>query len=122
MPPTEILINLLLSCFSIGLTAVVGFVVKSISDRNEKRDRKEEEREKKRRVEHEALKLGVQAILRSLIIEAEIKSTKDGYISAEEKNNVELMYKAYHGLGGNGVATAAHKHIMDLPITGESHV
>ena len=128
MPPKEIIINLLLSSFSIVLTGIVGWVVYGIRARNEKRDQQEElrqkaleEREEKQRAEYAALKLGVQAILRDRIIQAEIKATTDGGITAEEKSNVELMYKAYHGLGGNGVASAAYHHVIDLPLTGDGH-
>lgn len=121
MPPKEIMINLLLSSFSIVLTAVVGWVVYGIRARNERRDKQEEEREEKRRIEHDALKSGVQAILRTLIIDAEIQSTLRGTITAEEKTNIEMMYKAYHDLGGNGVATAAYKHVLDMPLSGDTH-
>lgn len=46
--------------------------------------------------------------------------SKEG-VTAEQKTNVELMYKAYHQLGGNGIVTNVYQHIMDMPLVGESN-
>ena len=122
MPPKEIVINIILSFVNVCLTVGVGWFFKSMVDRSKQRDKEEAEQEEKRRIEHQALKSGVQAILRTMIINAELDSTTKGNITAEEKTNIEMMYRAYHDLGGNGVATAAYKHIIDMPLAGDGHV
>lgn len=127
MSPTEILINMGLSMFSIVVSAGIGIIVKSIVDRNRRKDaidderaRRFQENEEKHKAEYDALKSGVCAILRDRLIQVGIHSSITG-VTAEQKTNVELMYKAYHQLGGNGIVTNVYQHIMDMPLVGESN-
>ena len=127
MAPTEIVVNLGLSLFSIVISAGIGIAVKSIRDRNkridaleEAKERRAKEQERRRAEEYEALKNGVRAILRDRIIQAEIHFCGTLHeITSEQKENVELMYTAYHSLGGNGVVTTAYNHLMSMPLTGK---
>ena len=117
MAPTEIIIQMGMTAFSICMTAAIGVAVKKISDRNRLRDRKADKQEK----ETDAVKDGIRAILRDRIIQADVQYTRVGFVTAEQKENIYLMYEAYHTLGGNGVVTTAYKHIMDIPFVGESN-
>ena len=70
---------------------------------------------KKRRADIEALKLGVQALLRSELIENYNKWTERGYMPIYAKENFQNIYKQYHNLGANGVMDAMYLKVMALP-------
>ena len=57
--------------------------------------------------ENDALKNGMQSLLRNNIIDAHDKYTKKKYCPK--------TYEAYHALGGNGVITKLYNDIMALP-------
>lgn len=115
MAPTEIIIQIGMTAFSVILTAGIGIAMKRIMARYKEQD----EREAKRAVENEAMKNGMRAILRDRIIQADIRFTNIGYIGAEQKENINLLYEAYHQLGGNGVVTTAYNHLMSMPLVGK---
>ena len=62
----------------------------------------------------QALKMGMQAILRDRIIEQYNKWTEKGYIPIYALENVDAMYKEYHALGGNGTITQLHEELLEL--------
>lgn len=64
----------------------------------------------------EAFKSGLLALLRVALIEAHEKYMTKGHISTHGYQNWVLMYKAYTGLGGNGMIVAMNEDIEDLPI------
>lgn len=115
MAPTEIIIQLGLTTFSVILTAGIGIAVKRIIARYKEQDAKEAERQ----IEMEAIKNGMRAILRDRIIQADIRFSRVGFVSPEQKENINLLYEAYHQLGGNGVVTTAYNHLMSMPLTGK---
>lgn len=65
--------------------------------------------------ENNALKNGMQSLLRSDIIKAHDKYTAKGYAPIYAKESVTKSYEAYHSLGGNGVITKLYEDIMALP-------
>lgn len=128
MPP-EFLLQMCLSALSIILTAIIGIIVKRMNDKSEERradekSREEETREaeRARREEYSALKDGIKAILRDRVIQADIHFSRTGEISLQDKENVQMMYEAYHDLGGNDIATASYKRVIALPISQEEHI
>lgn len=64
-------------------------------------------------------KNGLCALLRNEIVVAHRTYTSLGYCTIEDKTNISEMYKAYHNLGGNDIATALKNQIMELPNTKE---
>ena len=66
-------------------------------------------------MEQEAIKGGIQALLRDRIIQAYNKYNDLGYIPIYGLENVEAMYKQYHNLGGNGTITKLMETLRDLP-------
>ena len=60
---------------------------------------------------------GLCALLRNEIVVAHRTYTSIGYCTIEDKTNISEMYKAYHNLGGNDIATALKNQIMELPNT-----
>lgn len=72
-------------------------------------------RYKKVQKENDALKNGMQSLLRNNIIDAHDKYTKKKYCPIYAKESVTKTYEAYHALGGNGVVTKLYNDIMALP-------
>lgn len=65
--------------------------------------------------EQEAVKLGVNALLRDRIVESYNKYTEKGYCPIYAMENVQAMYKQYHVLGGNGAVSNLIEKLEDLP-------
>ncbi len=61
------------------------------------------------------IKNGLQCLLRIKIIETHDKYIERKYCPIAIKESTVRLYKAYHALKGNDVATALYKEIMDLP-------
>jgi hypothetical protein len=83
-----------------GLTASVNYLRKQ---------------DKNRKTEQDAIKLGIQALLRDRIIEQYNKWMEKGYIPIYALENVTAMYKEYHALGGNGTITQLYEELLELP-------
>lgn len=97
MKPYEIIVLL----FGSGLlTTVIGFFYKRIKD-NER--------------ETEAVKLGVQALLRDRLYDMYEKYSELEYAPIRARENFENMWTQYHNLGKNGVMDDVHIKFMNLP-------
>ena len=66
------------------------------------------------RAENEAMREGMQALLRDRIIESYNKYSEKGYCPIYAKENVKHMYEPYHALGGNDVATELVDKLMKM--------
>lgn len=62
-----------------------------------------------------AIAEGVQCLLRAEIIREHKEYTAKGYCPVYAKDALKIMYKAYHDLKGNDVATKLYEDILDLP-------
>ena len=62
-----------------------------------------------------SLKLGVQALLRSEMIDNYNKWSERGYMPIYAKENFESCYTQYHNLGANGVMDSIYEKVMSLP-------
>lgn len=62
-----------------------------------------------------ALKLGVQALLRSQLIDSYNHYKKKDFTPIYAKENFENMYRQYEALGENGVMQKIHDEFMDFP-------
>ena len=69
----------------------------------------------KTKTDTEALKLGVQALLRSQLIADYNKYIQKGYAPIYVKENFENLYRQYHSLGANGVMDGLHDTFKELP-------
>lgn len=65
--------------------------------------------------ENQALRNGVQALLRQEIIDFCLRYEDQGAAPVWAKQAEEQAYKAYEALGGNDVAHAMHERFMKLP-------
>lgn len=57
----------------------------------------------------------VQCLLRDRIIHNHDKYMERGFCPIYAKESIKRMYKPYHALGGNDVATRLYEEIMELP-------
>lgn len=95
-------------CTSIA-TACIGYV------RGVRNKQKEEAKEEAK--QFTLMKDGLQALLRAEILRSHEKYTCKGYCAIYAREALDRTYQAYHGLGGNDVATDLYRQIKDLPST-----
>lgn len=65
--------------------------------------------------EQEAIKLGVQALLRDRIIQAYNHHYDRGYCPIYARENIQQLAKQYFNLGGNGVVHSLLEKLDELP-------
>ena len=70
---------------------------------------------KKYYAETNAVKLGLQAILRDRLIQVYRVCTAQEYASITDRDNFINMYKQYHNLGANGVMDDIRAKFLELP-------
>ena len=83
-----------------SIFTILGYVYKRIKQNDE---------------ETKSVKLGIQALLRSEMIDTYNKWSDKGYAPIYARDNFENCYKQYHKLGANGVMQDIHDKFMDLP-------
>ena len=93
-------VETLLGLITLGLTASVRYLRKQ---------------DKIRKAEQEAIKLGIQALLRNEIIEQYNKYMEKGYIPIYAVENVTAMYIQYKALRGNGTIKQLYEELLELP-------
>lgn len=64
--------------------------------------------------ENDALKAGVQALLRDRIIQSYNHYTEKGWIPIYAKESIDACYKSYEALGDNGVIDSLMEQINEL--------
>ena len=67
------------------------------------------------RKKYSNMEKGICALLRSNIFEAYKHYKAQGYIPPQERRMLEETYSAYHGLGGDDVATDLFGKMLRLP-------
>ena len=70
---------------------------------------------KKNAAQTDAVKLGIQALLRAQMIRDWNKYSELGYAPIYAKENFENVYQNYHALGANGVMDQIHNDFLALP-------
>lgn len=74
-------------------------------------------KEKEKKSQHEtAMEEGVVCILRKHLMDEHETWTTKGFITSKALESGLLMYKAYKGLGGNGMIDHMEEEIQELPI------
>ena len=76
---------------------------------------------KQNRKDTEAVKLGLQALLRSQMISDYNKYSEKGFAPVYARDNFENCWKQYHSLGANGVMDDLHEKFLDLPTEAPPH-
>lgn len=95
-------IQILLLFVSTGLTLFTAYLKNRIS----KRAKEQELNAKRIQRQAAAMELGLQSLLRVNIMQLHDKCISKGRKRTyNEAQAMERMYEAYHGLGGNGMAT-----------------
>lgn len=63
-----------------------------------------------------AISNGITCLLRVKLIEYHDHYVALGFIPSYARSNWEMMYKAYHGLGGNGMIEGMNEEVKKLKI------
>ena len=64
---------------------------------------------------NKAIAEGVQSLLRESIVNNYNRYSDRGYCPIYAKESVKRVYQAYHGLGGNDVATELYNKLLKMP-------
>lgn len=87
-----------------AILGILAWIVRKISKHyKEEKDR------------NDAVRLGVQALLRSQMINDFNHYKEKGYAPIYAKENFENCWQRYHSLGVNGVMDGIHEDFMKLP-------
>lgn len=68
------------------------------------------------KTDQDALRLGMQALLRAELIKDYNKWSEKGYAPVYVRENFINMYNQYHSLGANGVMDDMKDKFLQLPI------
>ena len=77
------------------------------------KEMKEQLQEEKRK--NEAIAEGVQSLLRESIVNSYNRYSDRGCCPIYAKESIKKVYKAYHNLGGNDVATELYNKVLKMP-------
>jgi len=99
---TEFIIKYWLQVLFGLITTVMAFIMRKMN---------------KKIAEQEAIRMGVQALLRDRIIEKYDRAIQDGYCPIHIRDSILEMAKQYYNLGGNGVVNNLVDKIQYLPTT-----
>ena len=64
---------------------------------------------------NEAIAEGVQSLLRESIVNSYNRYQDKGFCPIYAKETLKKLYKAYHNLGGNDVATELYNKLLKMP-------
>ena len=70
---------------------------------------------KKQQAKDTAIAEGVQSLLRESIVQNYNKYHDREYCPIYAKESIKRVYKAYHNLGGNDVATKLYEKLLEMP-------
>lgn len=101
---------------SIIITTIFGFVSTVLAAVLVQSIKENKELKAKQAERSSALENGVVCILRKHLMDEHEMWTAKGYITAKALESSLLMYKAYKGLGGNGMIDHMEEEIQQLPI------
>ena len=87
-----------------GILAILSWLVKLLRDQIRAEQAK-----------NEAIAEGVQSLLRESIVSNYNRYSDRGYCPIYAKESMKKVYKAYHNLGGNDVATELYTKVLKMP-------
>ena len=98
------------------VSGVVGVLIAVFLKRPlEQRVKKSEEANARVESQNQATMLGVQALLRDRLLQAFDHYLARGWIGADDRSNIENMYKQYEALGENNVISDLYDKGRALP-------
>ena len=95
------------------IAGVLLYILQSVIKENRELKKNQQACESER---SKALENGVVCILRKHLMDEHELWTSRGYITPQALESGLLMYKAYKGLGGNGMIDHMEEEIQTLPI------
>lgn len=98
--------------YPIVLTAVMGYIVWYLQNRDKKAKQELDKVEEQRKANHQ----GTRCILRRQLIEDHEKYVPRGWITPHGYENVKDELEAYEALGGNGKVKKMSLETLALPI------
>ena len=107
----DVLIKALPYSLNILCSVVLLFISHKVNKNLAKSDKENEEKRKK----EQAMADGIQSLLRESIVSNYNKYLDKGSCPIYAKESVKRVYKAYHDLGGNDVATELYQKILRMP-------
>ena len=100
----------------LGGPALVSLVIWVFLDKPvKKRITESEQRQEELKIQNEAIKRGIQALLRDRLLQGYQFYEERGYANYEEKSNMENLHTQYAALGQNGIMDNRHAHFIELP-------
>lgn len=87
-----------------GILAILSWLVKLLRDQIRAEQAK-----------NEAIAEGVQSLLRESIVTNYNRYSERGYCPIYAKESLKRVYKSYHNLGGNDVATELYTKVLKMP-------
>ena len=87
-----------------GILAILSWLVKLLRDQIQAEQAK-----------NEAIAEGVQSLLRESIVSNYNRYSDRGYCPIYAKESMKKVYKAYHNLDGNDVATELYTKVLKMP-------
>jgi len=87
-----------------GILAILSWLVKLLRDQIQAEQAK-----------NEAIAEGVQSLLRESIVTNYNRYSERGYCPIYAKESLKRVYKSYHNLGGNDVATELYTKVLKMP-------
>ncbi len=97
------------------ISSAISAIMEAFSAKWRKKTKAAIEEQERQRREMEALKNGVEALLRNAIIDSYNHYEEKEYIPIYGMENILNMYKPYHDLGGNGTVTNLIEILKELP-------
>jgi hypothetical protein len=70
---------------------------------------------KNQEAEQQAIKLGIQALLRDRIVQCYNHYMEKGFCPIYAMDNIDALYTQYHALGGNGTVTELVDRLKNMP-------
>ena len=70
---------------------------------------------KQEQTKNEAIAEGVQSLLRESIVSNYNRYSDRGFCPIYAKESIKKVYRAYHNLGGNDVATELYNKVLKMP-------
>ena len=101
----------------VAVPSLIALIYGRLFTKLDKKQKQHEEELEKNNKETKAVMAGVQALLRSQMINDYNKWSEKGYAPIYARENFENCWIQYHALGANGVMDDIHDKYMELPTT-----
>lgn len=106
--------------YTAAITAIVsgliGSVVSALVAALKSQGRKAVERTEAEKATDDAVKTGMRALLWRELNNIHEQAVRQDGLTVADRKNLESVYAAYHGLGGNGTGTRLYEDAMKMPV------